>query len=164
MFSQLKDRYCLMPVLGLFIHFLTSITWSLSGQNTHLLISILIKHLEHKAILKQPEMQLSIVEVTATLAEQSKAQASVAIIGAISDLVRHLRKTMHFSLGSEEHGDEIIKWNDKFRTAVDDCLVQLSKKVCSLSAKSLYFKNLHTIMWLLWKQHCSSRGLVCFIN
>ncbi|OAY68047.1 Protein EFR B [Ananas comosus] len=98
-------------------------------QNTHLLISILIKHLEHKAILKQPEMQLSIVEVTATLAEQSKAQASVAIIGAISDLVRHLRKTMHFSLGSEEHGDEIIKWNDKFRTAVDDCLVQLSKKV-----------------------------------
>ncbi|XP_020114977.1 uncharacterized protein LOC109728855 isoform X1 [Ananas comosus] len=100
-----------------------------SGQNTHLLISILIKHLEHKAILKQPEMQLSIVEVTATLAEQSKAQASVAIIGAISDLVRHLRKTMHFSLGSEEHGDEIIKWNDKFRTAVDDCLVQLSKKV-----------------------------------
>ncbi|XP_072952625.1 protein SEMI-ROLLED LEAF 2-like [Typha angustifolia] len=100
-----------------------------SGQNTHLMISALIKHLEHKAILKQPSLQLSIVEVTATLAEQSKAQASVAIIGAISDLVRHLRKTMHFSLDSKELGDEITKWNDKFRKAVDECLVQLSKKV-----------------------------------
>jgi protein EFR3 len=34
------------------------------------MISILVKHLEHKAVLKQPEMQLSIVEVIAALAER----------------------------------------------------------------------------------------------
>ncbi|RWW63183.1 hypothetical protein BHE74_00029655, partial [Ensete ventricosum] len=100
-----------------------------AGQNTHLLISILVKHLEHKAVLKQPDIQLSIVEVAACLAEQSKAQASVAIIGAISDMVKHLRKSMHCALGSENLGGDIIKWNNNFRAAVDECIIQLSKKI-----------------------------------
>ncbi|KAJ6826892.1 uncharacterized protein M6B38_369555 [Iris pallida] len=99
------------------------------GQNTHMLLSMLIKHLDHKTVVKQPEMQLNIVEVTTRLAEQSKAQNSVSILGAISDLVRHLRKSMQLSLGSMESGDDIIKWNNKFQTAVEECLVQLSKKV-----------------------------------
>ncbi|KAL5199215.1 hypothetical protein ABZP36_020418 [Zizania latifolia] len=98
-----------------------------SGQNMHLMLSLLIKHIEHKAMLKQPEMQLSIVEVVATLAEQSIAQASPATIGAISDLVRHLKRTFHITLGSKDL--ELVKWNEKFRKAIDECLGQLAKKV-----------------------------------
>ncbi|KAK8461736.1 hypothetical protein SEVIR_1G088700v4 [Setaria viridis] len=98
-----------------------------SGQHINLMISILVKHLEHKAILKQPEMQLSIVEVISALAEQSRAQASAATIGAISDLVRHMKKTLHVALGSKDL--EVVKWNDKLRKAFDECIVQLSKKV-----------------------------------
>ncbi|KAK1313502.1 hypothetical protein QJS10_CPA06g01533 [Acorus calamus] len=100
-----------------------------TGQNTHLLLSILIKHLDHKAIIKQPDMQLDIVEVTTCLAQKSEVQSSVAIIGAISDLMRHLRKSLHCSLDNANLEDDIIKWNNKFQVAVDDCLVQLSKKV-----------------------------------
>ncbi|KAL5225596.1 hypothetical protein ABZP36_012235 [Zizania latifolia] len=98
-----------------------------SGQNMHLMLSLLIKHIEHKAMLKQPEMQLSIVEVAATLAEQSISQASAATIGAISDLVRHLKRTFHITLGSKD--PELVKWNEKFRKAIDECLGQLAKKV-----------------------------------
>ncbi|TVU07713.1 hypothetical protein EJB05_41079 [Eragrostis curvula] len=98
-----------------------------SGQNMHLLLSLLIKHIEHKAMLKQPDMQLSVVEVAATLAEESNAPASASTIGAISDLVRHLKRTFHITLGSKDL--ELVKWNEKFRKAIDDCLVQLSKKV-----------------------------------
>ncbi|XP_051195143.1 protein SEMI-ROLLED LEAF 2 isoform X2 [Lolium perenne] len=98
-----------------------------SGQNMNLMISILVKHLEHKSVSKQPEVQLSIVEVIASLAEQSRAQASAAMIGAISDLVRHMKKTLQVAVGSREL--ELVKWNDKLRKAVDDCIVQLSKKV-----------------------------------
>ncbi|XP_006648302.1 protein SEMI-ROLLED LEAF 2-like [Oryza brachyantha] len=97
------------------------------GQNTNLMISILVKHLEHKSVLKQPEMQLSVVEVIASLAAQSRAQASAATIGAISDLVRHMKKILHVTLGSRDL--EVIKWNDKLRKTVDECIVQLSKKV-----------------------------------
>lgn len=98
-----------------------------AGQNIDLMISILVKHLEHKSVLKQPEMQLSVVEVIASLAEQSRAEASAATIGAISDLIRHMKKTLHVALGSRDL--EVIKWNDKLRNAVDECILQLSKKV-----------------------------------
>ncbi|XP_039116113.1 protein SEMI-ROLLED LEAF 2-like [Dioscorea cayenensis subsp. rotundata] len=100
-----------------------------SGQNTHLLLSILIKHLDHKAVLKQPDMQLNIVQVTTSLAEHSKCQTSAPLVTAISDLVRHLRRTMQCALCSLDLGDDIIKWSNEFRAALDDCLVHLCKKV-----------------------------------
>lgn len=111
----------------------------------HLMLSLLIKHIEHKAMLKQPDIQLSIVEVAATLAEQSSAHASAATISAISDLVRHLKRTFHITLGSRDL--ELVTWNEKFRKAIDECLVQLSKKVCFLfsSSETLCFLLLVTI-------------------
>lgn len=100
-----------------------------SGHSTHFLLSILIKHLDHKNVLKQPNMQLDIVEVTTSLAEHAKVEPSVAILGAVSDVMRHLRKSIHCSLDDTNLGAEIIKWNRKFQQAVDECLVQLSYKV-----------------------------------
>ncbi|XP_074591589.1 protein SEMI-ROLLED LEAF 2-like isoform X2 [Curcuma longa] len=99
-----------------------------SGQNAHLLLSILIKHLEHKTVIKQPEMQLNIIDVTTRLAENSQAK-SVSGIGAISDLARHLRKSMQNTVNMSEKGDAMIKWNIRFQSSIDQCLTQLSKKV-----------------------------------
>jgi len=101
----------------------------LSGQDTNLLLSILIKHLDHKPVIKQPDMQLNIIEVTTYLAEQSKSEASFAVIGAITDLVWLLRRSMQCTLGNTDLGNDTIKWNNNFTAAVDQCLVQLSKKV-----------------------------------
>ncbi|KAJ7976793.1 ARM repeat superfamily protein [Quillaja saponaria] len=100
-----------------------------SGQNTHVLLSILIKHLDHKNVLKQPNMQLDIVEVTTSLAQHAKVKPTVAIIGAVSDVLRHLRKSIHCSLDDANLGTDVINWNIKFREAVDNCLVQLANKV-----------------------------------
>ncbi|PSS01816.1 Protein EFR3 B like [Actinidia chinensis var. chinensis] len=100
-----------------------------SVENAHFLISILIKHLDHKNVLKEPDMQLDIVEVTTSLTRHAKVQSSVAIIGAITDVMRHLRKSIHCSLDDANLGAEIIKWNRKFQEAVDECLVELSYKV-----------------------------------
>ncbi|XP_073306164.1 protein SEMI-ROLLED LEAF 2-like isoform X1 [Primulina huaijiensis] len=95
-----------------------------SGQNTHLLLSLLVKHLDHKSVLKQPGMQLDIVEVVTALARLTKIQSSIAIVSAVSDIMRHLRKSIHYSLE-----DDSIKWNRKFHEAVDECLTALSSKV-----------------------------------
>lgn len=75
-------------------------------------------------------MQLNIVQVTTSLAEHSKCQTSAPLVTAISDLVRHLRRTMQCALCSLDLGDDIIKWSNEFRAALDDCLVHLCKKVC----------------------------------
>ncbi|TQE03402.1 hypothetical protein C1H46_010967 [Malus baccata] len=99
------------------------------GQNRHFMLSILIKHLDHKNVLKNPNMQLDIVDVATSLAREAKVQSSVAIIGAPSDMMRHLRKSIHCSLDDSNLGAEVIEWNRKFRAAVDECLVQLTHKV-----------------------------------
>ncbi|GAV90711.1 hypothetical protein CFOL_v3_34115 [Cephalotus follicularis] len=93
------------------------------GQNKHFLLSTLIKHLDHKIVLKQPDMQLDIVEVTTYLAQLAKVESSIAIIGAVSDVMRHLRKSIHCSLDDANLGADVIKWNRNFREAMDKCLV-----------------------------------------
>nr|XP_043612327.1 protein SEMI-ROLLED LEAF 2 isoform X2 [Erigeron canadensis] len=100
-----------------------------SGQNTHFLLSILVKHLDHKNVLKKPDMQLDIIEVTISLARETKVEASVAIVGAITDIIRHLRKSVHLTLDDADLGADVIKWNKKFHELVDECLVELSSKV-----------------------------------
>ncbi|KAI4333109.1 hypothetical protein L6164_017956 [Bauhinia variegata] len=99
------------------------------GQNTHFILSILVKHLDHKNVLNNPNMQLDIVDVITQLAQQTKVQQSVAIIGALSDMMRHLRKSIHCSLDDSNLGSEVIQWNQKYRAAVDECLVQLALKI-----------------------------------
>lgn len=117
-------------------------TFSFSGQNTHVLLSILIKHLDHKNVLKEPDMQLDIVEVTTSLSQHAKVESSVAIIAAVSDVVRHLRKSIHCSLDDANLGADVIKWNKSFREAVDECLVQLTHKVAlTLHSKFYHFIN-----------------------
>ncbi|KAL7163971.1 hypothetical protein ACSBR2_039974 [Camellia fascicularis] len=43
--------------------------------------------------------------------------------------MRHLQKSIHYSLDDANLGAEIINWNRKFQEAVDECLVELSLKV-----------------------------------
>ncbi|XP_065856437.1 protein SEMI-ROLLED LEAF 2 [Euphorbia lathyris] len=100
-----------------------------SGQNTHVLLSTLVKHLDHKNVLKQPNIQLDIVEVTTSLAEHAQVECSVAIIGAVRDIMRHWRKSMHCSVNDEKLGADSKSTNENFREAVDKCLVELSYKV-----------------------------------
>ncbi|KAB2631306.1 hypothetical protein D8674_008825 [Pyrus ussuriensis x Pyrus communis] len=119
------------------------------GQSTHVLLSILIKHLDHKNVLKQPNMQVDIVEATASLSQLANVEPSVAIIGAVSDAMRHLRKSIHCSLDDVNLGTDVIKWNRSFREAVDKCLVQLSYKVGEpgpiLDAMAVMLENISTI-------------------
>ncbi|KAI5682892.1 hypothetical protein M9H77_04120 [Catharanthus roseus] len=120
-----------------------------SGQNTHFLLSNLIKHLDHKNVLKQPDMQLDIVQVATSLARDTKTLASVSIIGAVTDVMRHLRKSIHYSLDDANLGADLIKWNRQFREAVDDCLIELSSKVGDagpiLDAMAVMLENISSI-------------------
>ncbi|KAK6151298.1 hypothetical protein DH2020_013933 [Rehmannia glutinosa] len=100
-----------------------------SGHNTHFLLSTLVKHLDHKNVLKQPDMQLDIVQVITALVRLTRVQSSVAIVSAVSDVMRHLLKSIHYSLDDANLGDEIIKWNRNFHKVVDECLTELSSKV-----------------------------------
>lgn len=131
----------------LFHHFDTENQWSLvkglacsvlsfmqslldeSGDNSYLLFSILVKHLDHKSVVKKPQIQIDIINVTTQLAQNAKPQASVTIIGAIADLIKHLRKCLLFSSEASGNGHDTDKWNTDLQLALEKCISQLSKKV-----------------------------------
>ncbi|KAK9065766.1 hypothetical protein SSX86_015169 [Deinandra increscens subsp. villosa] len=100
-----------------------------AGENMHFLLSVLVKHLDHKNVLKGPNMQLDILEVITSLARETKIKSSVAIVSAVSDIVRLLRKSIRHSSTDASLGAEVVKWNKKFQESVDECLVELSSKV-----------------------------------
>lgn len=115
-----------------------------------MLLSILVKHLDHKNVLKQPSMQLDIVRITSLLAQHAKVEPSVAIIGAISDAMRHLRKSIHCSIDDGSLGAEVKIWNKNFREAVDNCLIELAYKVGDagpiLDIMAVMLENLSTVV------------------
>lgn len=125
-----------------------SLLGDFAGQNTHFLLSILIKHLDHRNVLNHPNMQLDIVELTTFLAQQAKVEASVPIIGAVSDMMRHLRKSIHCSLDDSNLGADVIKWNRRFSKLVDECLVQLSLKVLPHFSLIVLFSLLRKVVYV----------------
>ncbi|KAJ0093087.1 hypothetical protein Patl1_26346 [Pistacia atlantica] len=100
-----------------------------SGGNSHLLLSILIKHLDHKNVAKQPGVQIHIVDIATQLTQNAKLQASVAIIGAITDLIKQLRKCLQNAAELSNAVDDMARWNANLQYALENCISQLSKKV-----------------------------------
>jgi hypothetical protein len=89
--------------------------------------------LDHKSVAKQPLLLVDIVNVTARLGRSAKQQATVAIIGAISDLMKHLRKCLQNSSESSSPKDGSDEMNADLQVALENCIAQLSNKVCSCS-------------------------------
>jgi protein EFR3 len=104
----------------------------LPGQNGHFLLSFTIKHIGHKSVAKKPAKQINIVKVASHLARHAKLKASVTIAGAISDLIKHLRRCMHFAIEALNVEGDAHKWNNALHLALEECLVQLTEKVAIL--------------------------------
>ncbi|KAK4254857.1 hypothetical protein QN277_007939 [Acacia crassicarpa] len=100
-----------------------------SGDKSHVLFSSLIKHLDHKNVAKQPILQIDIINVTTQLAQNVQQPASIAIIGTISDLIKHLRKCQQSLIQSSSTANDAYKQNAYLRHALEMCILQLSIKV-----------------------------------
>lgn len=94
-----------------------------------MLLSLIVKHLDHKNVAKQPEMQIDVLHIATRLARNVKLQASLAIVTAISDLMRHLRKCLQCSIEASSQGNDTNKLNSALHSAIEECLLQLTSKV-----------------------------------
>lgn len=100
-----------------------------TGENSHLLLSVLVKHLDHKNIVKQPILQIDIINVTTQLAKKAKPKATVAVASAISDLMKHLRKCLQNTADFPNSVDGPDKRNADLQFAIEKCISELSIKV-----------------------------------
>ena len=99
-----------------------------SGENCHVLVSSLIKHLDHKNVTKQQGVQVSMVNVATCLALHAKKQASGAMTAVIADLIKHSRKCRQNAAESDLLADE-SKQNSDLQGALEKCIAELSNKV-----------------------------------
>uniref|UniRef100_A0A2P2LNT1 Protein EFR3 homolog cmp44E n=1 Tax=Rhizophora mucronata TaxID=61149 RepID=A0A2P2LNT1_RHIMU len=120
-----------------------------TGEDSHLLLSILIKHLDHKNIAKKPQIQIDIVNVATKLLQHAKQQATVAIIGVISELMKHLRKCLQHSVKLSGSKYSTEKWNADLQFALEECILQLSNKVGDigpiLDTMAVFLENISPI-------------------
>lgn len=112
----------------------------ISGNNTHFLLGTLVKHLDNKDIQKHPDMQLDIVKITYSLTQFTKVHPSVALLGAVGDILRHLRRSLQYSADDPNADTDVVKRNRNFGEEVDKCLVELSLKVILVQSSS-FFKS-----------------------
>ncbi|KAL8240142.1 hypothetical protein R6Q59_013497 [Mikania micrantha] len=100
-----------------------------SDDGSHLLIHILVKHLDSKQVIKQPILQMQIVNVATQLLGYVKQHTSITIVGAISDLIKHLRKCLQrpFELSSPRDGSDSLYID--LQSSLENCISNLSCKV-----------------------------------
>ncbi|KAK8983664.1 hypothetical protein V6N11_009453 [Hibiscus sabdariffa] len=99
-----------------------------TGEKSHVLLAILVKHLEHKNVTKQLHVQINIVNAIAQLAQNAKPLPSVATIGTITELMKHLRKCLQISADLSSSGGD-NKYNTDLQLGLEKCISQLSNKV-----------------------------------
>lgn len=100
-------------------------------------MSAIIRHLDHKNIVHDPKTKSDIVQIATILVRYLRSQAVAAEIGTVSDLCRHLRKSLQTSV--ESSGPEESNWNDSLQNSIEDCLLEIVKGVCSVSLNLFLF-------------------------
>ncbi|CAF2261510.1 protein SEMI-ROLLED LEAF 2-like isoform X1 [Brassica napus] len=99
-----------------------------AGGNCHVLVSSLIKHLDHKNVTKQQGIQVNMVKVATCLVVHAKQGASGAMTAVIAELIKHLRKCLQNAAESDLSADE-TKQNSELQHALENCIAELSNKV-----------------------------------
>ncbi|XP_038980454.1 protein SEMI-ROLLED LEAF 2-like isoform X1 [Phoenix dactylifera] len=113
---------------GLALFVLSDMTYSeKSSGNEQLILSAIIRHLDHKNVVHDPKTKSDIVQIATILVQHLRSQAVVAEIGAVSDLCRHLRKSLQTSV--ESAGPEESNWNDSLQNSIEDCLLEIVKGI-----------------------------------
>nr|XP_010938251.1 uncharacterized protein LOC105057345 [Elaeis guineensis]XP_029124027.1 uncharacterized protein LOC105057345 [Elaeis guineensis]XP_029124028.1 uncharacterized protein LOC105057345 [Elaeis guineensis] len=128
MFSYLDTGKHWDPLHGLALLVLSDMTYSeKSSGNEQLILSAIIRHLDHKNVVRDPKTKSDIVQIATILVRQLRSQAVVAEIGAVNDLCRHLRKSLQATV--ESVGPEESNWNYSLQNAIEDCLLEIVKGI-----------------------------------
>jgi ribosome-associated translation inhibitor RaiA len=97
--------------------------------NEQLFLPMLVRHLDHKVVAEKASTKANIVVIITNLARISKAKPTVAIIGAMSDLLKHLRKSIQFTVELSSFTWHLAEDHRNLQKALDECLTELVKRV-----------------------------------
>ncbi|GJT60658.1 protein EFR3 homolog A isoform X1 [Tanacetum coccineum] len=89
--------------------------------------SPVVHHLDHKNISHDPELKSYVIQTTTALAQQVRSEVALKDIGYVSDLCRHLRKSLQATV--ESVGELELSLNTSLQSSIEDCLLEIAKGV-----------------------------------
>nr|GEX46087.1 protein EFR3 homolog B [Tanacetum cinerariifolium] len=98
-----------------------------SPDNQQLILASVVHHLDHKNISHDPELKSYVIQTTTALARQVRSEVALKDIGYVSDLCRHLRKSLQATV--ESVGELESSLNISLQSSIEDCLLEIAKGI-----------------------------------
>ncbi|XP_010267987.1 PREDICTED: uncharacterized protein LOC104605067 isoform X2 [Nelumbo nucifera] len=128
MFIYFDTKRKWVPRQGLSVVVLSDMCYFAENPGSEqLILASVIRHLDHKNVSHDRQVKSDIIQIAATLARQIRTQTMVAEIGIISDLCRHLRKSLQAK--AELVGQQEANLNISLQNSIEDCLLEIAKGI-----------------------------------
>ncbi|KAF6134619.1 hypothetical protein GIB67_022906, partial [Kingdonia uniflora] len=95
--------------------------------NEQVILAAIIRHLDHKNVADDPQVKSNIIQIATALTRQIRSRAPAADIRIISDLCRHLRKSLQATV--ELPGQQESNLNISIQNSTEDCLLETVKGI-----------------------------------
>ncbi|KMZ69756.1 hypothetical protein ZOSMA_208G00490 [Zostera marina] len=116
------------PRRGLSVFVLSDVTHFMKCSDHHqAVLAAIIRYLDHKNVAHDPRMKSDIIQVATSLIKQSTLRTGVSEIATISDLCKHLRKSLQATV--ELVGLQESNRNITLQNSIVDCLLEISKGI-----------------------------------
>jgi hypothetical protein len=114
------------------------------ADNEQLILTAVIRHLDHKNVSHDPETKSNIIQTATLLARQLRSRGVAAELVVAGDLCKHLRKVLE---AVELGGIEELSLNESLQNFLEDCLMEVVRGVCP--AQSWSYANVCQRAWML---------------
>ncbi|EEF49964.1 conserved hypothetical protein [Ricinus communis] len=117
-----------VPRQGLSIAVLSDMCHLLeTSGHQQLVLAAVVRHLDHKNVVHDPQLKSDVIQVAAVLAKQIRSETVLAEIGFVSDLCRHLRKSLQATV--ESAGEQESNMNVLLQNSIEDCLLEIARGI-----------------------------------
>ncbi|XP_050381062.1 protein SEMI-ROLLED LEAF 2 [Argentina anserina] len=128
MFVYFDSRHHWVPRQGLAMLILSDMSYFLEASgNQQMILAYAIRHLDHKNVSHDPQLKSHIIQVASALACQIRSGTVLEEIGFVSDLCRHLRKSLQAT--AESVGEHESNVNSILQSSIEDCLLEIARGI-----------------------------------
>uniref|UniRef100_A0A0D9VT81 Uncharacterized protein n=1 Tax=Leersia perrieri TaxID=77586 RepID=A0A0D9VT81_9ORYZ len=97
-----------------------------NSGNERLILTSIIRHLDHKNILYDPQIKSDMIQTATLLARQLRSRRIAPELAVAGDLCRHLRKTLE---AMESSSVEELNLNESLQNFLQDCLLEVVRGI-----------------------------------
>ncbi|KAJ8447080.1 hypothetical protein Cgig2_022809 [Carnegiea gigantea] len=128
MLVYFDTRHHWSPPEGLAMKFLCDMAYFVEVPEYQMrILNGVIRHMDHKNVAHDPIAKSCVVQVAASLARQIRSGASLADVGCVSDLLRHLRKSLQST--ASPIGETEGNLNIHLQNSIESCLLEVAKGI-----------------------------------